>query len=64
MIVQPVVEPMDRFAALILPMSPDATISSLASHCPALSSLSLSHCELVTDEGIRQLGASPAARER
>jgi len=37
--------------------------SQLAAHCPCLESLSLSHCELVTDEGIRHLGMSPCASE-
>jgi F-box and leucine-rich repeat protein 2/20 len=41
----------------------DAALSQLAAHCPCLESLSLSHCELITDEGIRHLGSSPCASE-
>ena len=31
----------------------DTSISQLSAHCPGLESLSLSHCELITDEAIR-----------
>ena len=41
----------------------DTSISQLAVHCPCLESLSLSHCELITDEAIRHLGMSPCASE-
>ena len=33
----------------------DTSISQLSAHCPGLESLSLSHCELITDEAIRCL---------
>ena len=42
----------------------DSTLSFLSSHCPNLSSLSLSHCELITDDGIKLLGQSSAARDK
>ena len=38
-------------------------ITKLSAHCPCLESLSLSHCELITDEGTRALGSSPCASE-
>ena len=41
----------------------DASVSQLAAHCPCLESISLSHCELITDEGIRHLGSSPCSSE-
>ena len=41
----------------------DATLIVLAAHCPQLRSLSFSHCELITDEGIRHLGTSPSAKQ-
>lgn len=41
----------------------DATLASLAMNCPRLQALSLSHCELITDEGIRHLGTSTCALE-
>ena len=42
----------------------DASVSQLAAHCPCLESISLSHCELITDEGIKQLGQASSARTR
>ena len=41
----------------------DATLIVLAAQCPQLRSLSFSHCELITDEGIRHLGSSPSAKQ-
>ena len=42
----------------------DTSISQLSAHCPGLESLSLSHCELITDEGIKQLGQASSARTK
>lgn len=41
----------------------DATLAHLAIGCPSLEKLTLSHCELITDEGIRQLTAGSCAAE-
>ena len=41
----------------------DSTLSVLSACCPRLEFVSLSHCELVTDEGIRQLGMAPCSSE-
>ncbi|XP_026088070.1 F-box/LRR-repeat protein 20-like isoform X1 [Carassius auratus] len=42
----------------------DGTLIQLSIHCPRLQVLSLSHCELLTDDGIRQLGSGPCAHDR
>uniref|UniRef100_A0A8C1QVU1 F-box/LRR-repeat protein 2 n=1 Tax=Cyprinus carpio TaxID=7962 RepID=A0A8C1QVU1_CYPCA len=42
----------------------DGTLIQLSIHCPRLQVLSLSHCELITDDGIRQLGSGPCAHDR
>jgi len=41
----------------------DSALNYLASGCPRLEKLSLSHCELITDEGIRHVGVSPCSAE-
>lgn len=41
----------------------DLTLAHLATGCPSLEKLTLSHCELITDEGIRQLTAGSCAAE-
>lgn len=41
----------------------DQTLAHLATGCPSLEKLTLSHCELITDEGIRQLTAGSCAAE-
>ena len=41
----------------------DSTLLALAASCPLLESISLSYCELITDEGIRQLGTAACASE-
>lgn len=35
----------------------DQTLLAIATGCPSLEKLTLSHCELITDDGIRQLAA-------
>uniref|UniRef100_A0AAY4ASI3 F-box domain-containing protein n=1 Tax=Denticeps clupeoides TaxID=299321 RepID=A0AAY4ASI3_9TELE len=42
----------------------DGTLIQLSIHCPRLQVLSLSHCELITDDGIRHLGSGPCAHDR
>ncbi|GBM18148.1 F-box/LRR-repeat protein 20, partial [Araneus ventricosus] len=41
----------------------DNTLCYLAAGCPRLQKLSLSHCELITDDGIRHLGTSACSSE-
>jgi len=41
----------------------DLTLAHLATGCPSLEKLTLSHCELITDDGIRQLAAGSCAAE-
>lgn len=41
----------------------DLTLTVLAIGCPKLEKLTLSHCELITDDGIRQLAAGTCAAE-
>ena len=36
-------------------MLTDGALSVLAANCPRLQALLLGHCELITDEGLRQL---------
>ncbi|MEQ2170213.1 hypothetical protein GOODEAATRI_033085, partial [Goodea atripinnis] len=45
-------------------ISKDGTLIQLSIHCPRLQVLSLSHCELITDDGIRHLGSGPCAHDR
>lgn len=42
----------------------DATLNYLANFCPNISALTLSHCELITDEGIRHIGSGACATEQ
>lgn len=35
----------------------DQTLLAIATGCPSLEKLTLSHCELITDDGIRNLAA-------
>jgi Leucine Rich repeat len=42
----------------------DSTLGHLASGCPNLRALSFSHCELITDQGIRQLAQGVGLHER
>uniref|UniRef100_A0AAQ5YGC4 F-box/LRR-repeat protein 2 n=1 Tax=Amphiprion ocellaris TaxID=80972 RepID=A0AAQ5YGC4_AMPOC len=42
----------------------DNTLVQLSIHCPRLQALSLSHCELITDDGIRALSSSTCGQER
>ncbi|NXI86726.1 FXL20 protein, partial [Rhipidura dahli] len=42
----------------------DSTLIQLSIHCPRLQVLSLSHCELITDDGIRHLGNGACAHDR
>ncbi|XP_071396838.1 F-box/LRR-repeat protein 2 [Centroberyx affinis] len=42
----------------------DNTLVQLSIHCPRLQALSLSHCELITDDGIRALSSSACGQER
>uniref|UniRef100_A0A672R8W7 F-box/LRR-repeat protein 2 n=1 Tax=Sinocyclocheilus grahami TaxID=75366 RepID=A0A672R8W7_SINGR len=42
----------------------DNTLVQLSIHCPRLQALSLSHCELITDDGIRHLSSSVCGQER
>ncbi|KAK7816865.1 hypothetical protein U0070_021662 [Myodes glareolus] len=42
----------------------DSTLIQLSIHCPKLQALSLSHCELITDEGILHLSSSTCGHER
>ncbi|MGH0138689.1 UNVERIFIED_CONTAM: hypothetical protein FKN15_018888, partial [Acipenser sinensis] len=42
----------------------DNTLVQLSIHCPRLQALSLSHCELITDDGIRHLSNSTCGHER
>lgn len=41
----------------------NASLSHLAINCPSLSNLSLSHCEQITDDGIRELAYGLCASE-
>ncbi|KAG1701731.1 F-box/LRR-repeat protein 20 [Nymphon striatum] len=41
----------------------DSALNYLAMGCPKLEKLSLSHCELITDEGIRHIGMSACSSE-
>uniref|UniRef100_A0A8C2EGV2 F-box/LRR-repeat protein 2 n=1 Tax=Cyprinus carpio TaxID=7962 RepID=A0A8C2EGV2_CYPCA len=42
----------------------DNTLVQLSIHCPRLQALSLSHCELITDDGIRHLSSSVCGQDR
>lgn len=42
----------------------DSTLIQLSIHCPKLQALSLSHCELITDDGILHLSNSSCGHER
>nr|XP_021408955.2 F-box/LRR-repeat protein 2-like [Lonchura striata domestica] len=42
----------------------DSTLIQLSIHCPKLQALSLSHCELITDDGILHLSNSTCGHER
>uniref|UniRef100_A0A8C9KBT9 F-box/LRR-repeat protein 2 n=1 Tax=Panthera tigris altaica TaxID=74533 RepID=A0A8C9KBT9_PANTA len=42
----------------------DSTLIQLSVHCPKLQALSLSHCELITDDGILHLSNSTCGHER
>uniref|UniRef100_A0A8C3T3R3 F-box and leucine rich repeat protein 2 n=1 Tax=Chelydra serpentina TaxID=8475 RepID=A0A8C3T3R3_CHESE len=42
----------------------DNTLIQLSVHCPKLQALSLSHCELITDDGILHLSNSTCGHER
>uniref|UniRef100_A0A8C8MJW2 F-box/LRR-repeat protein 2 n=1 Tax=Oncorhynchus tshawytscha TaxID=74940 RepID=A0A8C8MJW2_ONCTS len=48
----------------VSPQITDGTLIQLSIHCPHLQVLSLSHCELITDDGIRHLGSGPCAHDR
>lgn len=55
-----------QFIVPIFPISrqiTDNTLSHLVMGCPKLEKLSLSHCELITDDGIRHLGLSASSSE-
>ncbi|KAG7270340.1 hypothetical protein CRUP_034450 [Coryphaenoides rupestris] len=43
-----------RLSLALLPEISDASLASVASHCPSLTSLSLNHCGRITDAGVTQ----------
>nr|KAF6320573.1 hypothetical protein mPipKuh1_008568 [Pipistrellus kuhlii] len=42
----------------------DSTLIQLSIHCPQLQVLSLSHCELITDDGIHHLGNGACSHDQ
>uniref|UniRef100_A0AAQ5XVQ6 F-box/LRR-repeat protein 2 n=1 Tax=Amphiprion ocellaris TaxID=80972 RepID=A0AAQ5XVQ6_AMPOC len=60
----PVSQQTNGLLHLSSPQVTDNTLVQLSIHCPRLQALSLSHCELITDDGIRALSSSTCGQER